>query len=110
MPTKMKINQSTNNSSALIAPNRSEIRIELPSVSIPSWKSVFKTACSIYLGIAHKVSLCSVVALSSICTLELNVSLAAMITLSVVTFLSSTVSFYLIYSEVAKEEDSTWEN
>lgn len=94
-----------NNSSALIAPSRSEIRIELPSVSIPSWKSVFKTACSIYLKIAHKVSLCSVAALSSICVLELNVSLEAMITLSVVSFLSSTVSFFLIYNEVAKEED-----
>lgn len=106
----MKINQSTNNSSALIAPSRSEIRIELPSVSIPSWKSVLKTACSIYLKVAHKVSLCSVAALSSICTLELNVSLTAMIALSVVAFFSSTISFYLIYNEVAKEEDSTWEN
>lgn len=99
-----------NNSSALIAPSRSEIRIELPSVSIPSWKSVLKTVYNTYLKAAHKVSLCSVAALSSVCTLELNVSLAAMITLSVITFLNSTISFYLIYNEVSKEGDSTWEN
>lgn len=106
----MKINQSTNNSSALIAPSRSEIRIELPSVSILSWKSVFKTVCKIYLKIAHKVSLCSVAALSSICTFEFNVSLTAMIALSVVSFFSSSISFYLIYNEVSKEGDSIWEN
>lgn len=100
----MKINQSTNNSSALIAPSRSEIRIELPSVSIPSWKSILKNVCRTYLKVAHKVSLCSVAALSSICMFELNVSLMAMIVLSAVSVVSSNVSFYLIYNEVAKED------
>lgn len=98
-----EFSKSTNNSSVLIAPSRSEIRIELPSVSIPSWKFVLKTVFKNYLKVAHKVSLCSVAALSSICMFELNVSLMAMIVLSAVSVISSNVSFYLIYNEVAKE-------
>lgn len=99
-----EFSKSINNSSALIAPSRSEIRIEFPLISIPSWKSVLKTVCSTYYRIAHKVSLCSVAALSSICMFELNVSSLSMIALFAVAIVSSNVSFYLIYNEVAKED------
>lgn len=104
MPKKVELNQSVCNSSAFVTPSRSEIRIEFPSVSIPSWRSVLKTVCSTYYRKAHKVSLCSVVALSSICMFELNVSSLSMIALSAVAIVSSNVSFYLIYNEVAKED------
>lgn len=104
MPKKVELNQSVCNSSAFVSPCRSEIRIELPSISLPSWKSVLKTVCSTYLKIAHKVSLCSVAALSSIYMLNLNVSLLAMIALFAVAIVSSNVSFYLIYNEVTKED------
>lgn len=104
----MKINKDTNNSSALIAPSRSEIRIELPHVTVPSWKDVLQKVCSAYPKISHKVSLCSALALSSMCVFEIKVPMPLMILLGTVAYFSSCISFHLIYSETSKEEESVW--
>lgn len=97
--------ESMNNSSALIAPSRSEIRIELPTIAFPSWKAILNAACIGCQKIAHKVSLCSVFAISSIRFFGLNISLPAMVILSVVAMFSSIASFFIIYREVANEPE-----
>lgn len=68
-------------------------------------KEVFNALRLAYMKVAHKVSLCSTAALSSICTFELDVPSSLMYALAAVVTVSATVSFYLIYNDVAKEEE-----
>lgn len=97
-------NQSMNNSSALIAPTRSEIRVELPHVYLPSRREMLKAFQNVYCKIAHKVSLCSSLTLSAICMFQQHVSVVAIIALSVVAVSSSIASFFIIYKEFMKED------
>lgn len=92
-----------NNSSALIAPTRSEIRVEFPSAYLPSWKKILKFVHDTYCKIAHEVSLCSVLTLFAICTFPIYVPILVMITLSIVMVLSSIFSFFIIYNELMEE-------
>lgn len=93
-----------NNSSALIAPTRSEIRVEISSIFLSFWREVVKYVENTYCKIAHKVSLCSVLTLFAICILPIYVPIFVMITLSIVTVLSSIFSFFIIYNELMEED------
>lgn len=93
-----------NSSNALIAPTRSEIRVEISSIFLPSWREVIKSVENTFCKIAHKVSLCSVLTLFAICTFPIYVPIFAIVALSVVTVLSSILSLFIIYNELMEED------
>lgn len=112
MPKNVEINLSANNSSALIAPTRSEIRIELPTIHIPfpTRKQVIDKVVKSAKRIVHPVSLLSAFTLSAMSCLEIYIPVFTIL-LAVVCALSSNISFYLIYKDVCREnEDELQEN
>lgn len=107
-----EFNLSANNSSALIAPTRSEIRIELPTIQItlPTRKQVLEKVVNFAKRIVHPVSLLSAFTLSAMSFLEIYIPVFTIL-LAVVCALSSNISFYLIYKDVCREnEDELQEN
>lgn len=107
-----EFNLSTNNSSALIAPTRSEIRIEFPTihVTLPTRKQVIDKVVKSAKRIVHPVSLLSAFTLSAMSCLEIYIPVFTIL-LAVVCAISSNISFYLIYKDVCREnEDELQEN
>lgn len=98
-----EFSKSTNNSSALIAPSRSEIRIELPDVHLPSLEMMFQATCISLKKITHKVSLCSVFVCVLLYFLEINLSLIVIVPLFILAIFSSIASFFIIYNELLIE-------
>lgn len=96
-----EFSKSINNSSALIAPSRSEIRIELPDFL--SLGQLIQTVCVALFKITHKVSLCSSFVCMLISILEINLSLMIIVPLFTVAIFSSISSFLIIYKELLEE-------
>lgn len=94
-----------NNSSALVAPTRSEIRIEIPTINIPlpSKKKILEGLLTIAKKLVHPVAISSTALLSGISLLEVHPSLFVLIPLTVVCAVSATASSLIIYKEVLGE-------
>lgn len=105
MPKKVEINQSTNNSSALVAPTRSEIRIEIPTIniSVPSKKKILNGLLTVTKRLVHPVAISSAAFLSGVSLLEVHPSLFVLIPLTVICAVSVTTSFLIIYKEMLGE-------
>lgn len=107
-----EFNIGMNNSSALVAPTRSEIRIEFPTihVTLPTRKQVLEKVVKSAKRIVHPVSLLSAFTLSAMSFLEIYIPVFTIL-LAVVYAISSNISFYLIYKDVCREnEDKLQEN
>lgn len=112
MPKNVEINLSMNNSSALVAPTRSEIRIELPTIRImlPTRKQVLEKIIRFAKRIVYPVSLLSTITLSAMSCLEIYIPVFSIL-LAVLCALSSNISFFLIFKEMCREnEDELREN
>lgn len=112
MTKRNEFNIGMNSSSAIVAPTRSEIRIELPTIHIPfpTRKQVIDKVVKSAKRIVHPVSLLSAFTLSAMSCLEIYIPVFTIL-LAVVCALSSNISFYLIYKDVCREnEDELQEN
>jgi len=105
MTKRNEFSTGANNSSALVAPRRSEIRIEVPSISIsvPSKKKILNGLLSFAKKIVHPVALSSTTLLSGISLLDVHPSLFIIVPLSAICAVSAISSFFLIYKEVQEE-------
>lgn len=105
MTKRNEFNTVTNNSSALVTPARSEIRIEIPtiSISIPSRKKILNGLLTVAKKLVHPAAISSAALLSGISLLEVHPSLFVLIPLTVVCAVSATASSLIIYKEVLGE-------
>lgn len=105
MTKRNELNTGMNNSSALVAPTWSEIRIEIPSISItlPSRKKVLNKISSVAKRVVHPAALSSTTLLCGMSLLEVPAPFFVIILLAIVCVISETASFLLIYKEVIEK-------
>ncbi len=107
-----EFNIDMNSSSAIVTPTRSEIRIELPTITIPTWKLPTRSAVmhvfrTIAIKAVHPLALLSAFLCSTIRILEVEMSKFPAILFILIAFISFNASFFLILKNVIAEEDAT---